>query len=110
MQRAMASAWWGTVRFGEPMVEAVARIAKREIGIDVTRLSQVGYIEYPSHYLRGLDSPVGIVFEVRVFNGEVLVNSESSNVGWFKTVPKNMHKDQDRFLLQKGYLANDKKA
>ena len=55
----------GTVSFGELLFEAVRRIAKRELGIDVIKADSVGYIEYPSHFENGLDSPVGIVFEVK---------------------------------------------
>lgn len=38
----------GTVRFAEPMVVAVKRIAQRELNIIVTDTTVVGYIEYPS--------------------------------------------------------------
>lgn len=51
-----------TVRFGEPLVEAAKRVAVGELGISVQVGSLVGYIEYPSHYENGLDSPVGPVF------------------------------------------------
>ncbi|MEI6477447.1 MAG: NUDIX hydrolase [bacterium] len=100
----------GTVRFGEPMVEAVARIAKRELSIEVTASQNVGYIEYPSHYLHGLDSPVGIVFEVTAFDGELAVNAEASHGGWFTAVPECMHEDQDVFLIERRYLSTSGKG
>jgi ADP-ribose pyrophosphatase YjhB (NUDIX family) len=96
----------GTVRFGEPMTEAVKRIAKRELGIDVKLSKNIGYIEYPSHYLRGLDSPVGIVFEIKDYSGEFVANEESSNASWFKYVPPRMHADQDNFLIKNNYLVS----
>jgi len=95
----------GTVRFGEPMIEAVKRIAERELGIQVLDLKNKGYIEYPSHYENGLDSPVGIVFEVTSFSGSLRVNKEAKDSGWFKSVPKDMHANQDTFLLANGYLS-----
>ena len=55
----------GTVRFGEPLVDAVRRVAADELGISVRAGPLVGYIEYPSHYENGLDSPVGLVFRAR---------------------------------------------
>lgn len=94
----------GTVRFGEPMIEAVKRIAQRELGVKVTKMTNVGYIEYPSHYKNGLDSPVGIVFEVKSFSGQITINSESQNGEWFKQLPEHMHADQDIFLTDAGYL------
>jgi ADP-ribose pyrophosphatase YjhB (NUDIX family) len=94
----------GTVRFGEPMVEAVRRIARRELGIEVNAVENEGYIEYPSHYLNGLDSPVGIVFEIVKYGGSLNTNEESEDHGWFLSLPENMHADQDQFLLDNRYL------
>jgi ADP-ribose pyrophosphatase YjhB (NUDIX family) len=90
----------GTVRFGEPLVEAVKRIAKRELGIVVTETKLLGYIEYPSHYLRDLDSPVGIAFEVIGYEGNMQPNNEASNSGWFAAFPKAMHDEQRDFLAK----------
>lgn len=90
----------GTVFFGEKLVDAVKRVAKRELGIDVTDTKLLGYIEYPSHYENGLDSPVGIAFEAS-YKGEIQPNEEASKIGWFKELPKNMHADQDEFIISK---------
>lgn len=94
----------GTVRFGEPMTDAVKRIAKRELGINVERLENKGYIEYPSHYRNGLDSPVGIVFEVMSYSGNPVINQEAQESGWFNRILDTMHADQDTFLLANKYL------
>jgi ADP-ribose pyrophosphatase YjhB (NUDIX family) len=94
----------GTVRYGESMVDAVKRITKRELGVDVKTLKNVGYIEYPSHYNKGLDSPVGIVFEVLNFDGSLLLNEESQDGKWCGRLPANMHEEQDIFLLNNHYL------
>jgi len=95
----------GTVRFGESLVDAVKRIAERELGIAVESLQNIGYIEYPSHYNKGLDSPIGIVFEVTKYAGAVKANSEAKNGDWFTKLPKPIHADQDNFLIQNGYLS-----
>lgn len=94
----------GTARFGEPLLEAVKRIAQRELGIIVTGAEDKGYVEYPSHYLNGLDSPVGIVFEVTKFEGPLTTNAESKSGAWFTQLPQDMHADQDTFLLTHGYF------
>jgi ADP-ribose pyrophosphatase YjhB (NUDIX family) len=94
----------GTVFFGEPLTDAVKRVALRELGVEVVSLTNKGYIEYPSHYLHGLDSPVGIVFEVTKFNGQLTVNPEASLGGWFERLPQKMHADQDNFLVKNNYL------
>ena len=55
----------GTVRFGERLVDAVRRVAADELGVSVRVGALVGYIEYPSHYENGLDSPVGLAFQAQ---------------------------------------------
>ncbi len=96
----------GTVRYAEPMTDTVKRIAKRELGIDVKKLKNVGYIEYPSHYKNGLDSPVGMVFEVLNFVGSLSLNEESQTGQWFNKLPPKMHEEQDEFLLTNDYLSS----
>ncbi len=88
----------GTVRFGETLVEAVQRIAKRELGVRVTGTKLLGYIEYPSHYTKGLDCPVGIAFSVQSYDGNFEANQEASESGWFDELPENMHEEQKEFL------------
>jgi hypothetical protein len=94
----------GTVQFGEALLAAVRRVAMRELSIDVHQATNRGYIEYPSHYLNGLDSPVGLVFEVTDYSGNLAASAEASDSGWFTKLPHDMHADQDMFLLERGYL------
>ena len=89
----------------KPLLHAVRRIALRELSIDVQHARDCGYIEYPSHYMNGLDSPVGLVFEVTECSGGPAPNAEASCGAWFTSIPKDMHPDQDQFLINKGYLA-----
>ncbi len=94
----------GTVRFAEPLITAVQRIAERELGIRVQQTVSIGIIEYPSHYLHGLDDPVGIVYKIQVFQGNIHSNQEASSSGWFRECPHDMHADQDIFLIEHGFL------
>lgn len=89
----------GTVFFGESLQGAVKRVASRELNIEVGAITQIGVIEYPSHYLNGMDAPVGIVFAVNDYSGIPKENPEASKLEWFTTLPKNIHADQDIFLL-----------
>jgi len=90
----------GTVFFGERLIDAVKRVAKRELGVDVTGTKLLGYIEYPSHYEHGRDSPVGVAFLTEC-EGEAKSNEEAAELGWFKELPDNMHPDQSRFINEK---------
>ena len=83
----------GTVRFGERLIDAVKRVAADELGVSVRVGPLVGYIEYPSHYENGLDSPVGLVFDTKSLEGS------PSPGQWFTVLPENMHHEQKEFLL-----------
>ena len=89
----------GTVLFGEPLVQAVRRVARDEIGVEVEPGELLGYIEYPSHYENGLDSPVGLAFRCQT-GGEAL----AGGCRWFTTPPSGLYAEQREFLLARGLL------
>lgn len=94
----------GTVLFGEPLVEAVKRVALDELGLEVVVGELLGYIEYPSHYENGLDSPVGLAFraEALVANGDAPELPDGSN--WFARLPPGLYDEQRDFLSRRlGY-------
>ncbi len=84
----------GTVRFGEPLVDAVERVALGELGLTVRVGELLGYIEYPSHYDAGLDSPVGIAFRTHADSLETV----PPGCEWFAILPDSMHDEQRAFL------------
>ena len=92
----------GTVRFGESLVDAVRRVAAAETGMEVGAGPLLGYIEYPSHYLAGLDSPVGIAFLCPVDAGRPACDEAAH--GWFRSPPEPMHEEQVEFLVERGLL------
>jgi ADP-ribose pyrophosphatase YjhB (NUDIX family) len=88
----------GTVRFGEPLVAAVKRVAATELGLEISVGPFLGYIEYPSHYLNGLDSPVGLTFVVHIEEDQLM--SAADRHSWFTALPDRMHTEQRDFLLE----------
>lgn len=84
----------GTVLFGEPLVEAVKRVARDELGLTVEVGELLGYIEYPSHYENGLDSPVGLVFRTRPLPDHVA----PPGCEWFTRLPEGLYAEQRQFL------------
>ena len=90
----------GTVRFGEPLVEAVKRVAQDELGVAVSAGEMLGYIEYPSHYNNGLDSPVGLTFRADVVGDLPDERDLRSDCAWFTVLPDNMHDEQKEFLAR----------
>ena len=88
----------GTVRFGEPVRAAVARVADQELGLAVTARELLGYIEYPSHYEHGLDSPVGLAFAAEPVSGPPQAERLRGQCRWFSTLPGEIHDEQREFL------------
>lgn len=90
----------GTVLFAEPVVEAVKRVAQDELGLEVDVGELLGVIEYPSHYLNGLDSPVGLAFAcaiARAAEGRPLPDGGA----WFTTLPTGLYDEQRQFLTRR---------
>ncbi len=86
------------MRFGEPATDAVKRVAQDELGLDVEPRELLGYIEYPSHYNNGLDSPVGLAFRADVAGGQPDAGSLTEGCAWFRSLPAAIHDEQRDFL------------
>jgi ADP-ribose pyrophosphatase YjhB (NUDIX family) len=91
----------GTVRFGEPAADAVRRVAEDELGLEVTPVELLGYIEYPSHYDHGLDSPVGLAFRSEPTGRPPSPDALPDKLRWFRTLPAEMHDEQRDFLISR---------
>ncbi len=86
----------GTVLFGEPLVEAVRRVALDELGLRVEVGELLGYIEYPSHHENGLDSPVGLAFRCRPLEDD---GGLPEGCAWFTHLPDALYAEQREFLV-----------
>jgi ADP-ribose pyrophosphatase YjhB (NUDIX family) len=87
----------GTVLFGERLVEAVKRVAQHELEREVEVGPLLGYIEYPSHYNNGLDSPVGLAFLTEL-HGHAAADDLPDGCEWFRRLPGGLYKEQREFL------------
>lgn len=93
----------GTVRFGEPLTDAVRRVARQELDLEVTADRLLGYIEYPSHLARGLDWPVGMAFRAEPApSAQDREWARPDAAGWFARLPDDMHDEQKEFLRTHG--------
>ena len=92
----------GTVRYGEPLVEAVARVGRSELDAALEAGELLGAIEYPSHLAAGIDWPVGLAFRCTGPEGGV---PEDEHRRWFSTLPGEMHDEQRQFLDDQGLVA-----
>jgi len=93
----------GTVRYGEPLTDAVRRVADEELGLSVEVEGLLGYIEYPSHLRQGIDWPVGITFKAGVLGSPArALASHEGSARWFSVLPEAMHDEQKDFLRAHG--------
>jgi ADP-ribose pyrophosphatase YjhB (NUDIX family) len=89
----------GTVYYGEPLTEAVRRVAKDELCLDVRAERLLGYLEYPSHLAQGIDWPVGIAFGVELTQSSAQrLRTHPETLDWFTRLPEAMHYEQRNFL------------
>lgn len=88
----------GTVLYGEPVVDAVRRVARMELGLEVEVGELLGYIEYPSHVAAGIDSPVGIAFRASPIVTADAAPAMPDNCAWFTELPPGLYAEQREFL------------
>jgi ADP-ribose pyrophosphatase YjhB (NUDIX family) len=91
----------GTVLFAEPVTDAVKRVARHELGLDVEVGELLGYIEYPSHYNNGLDSPVGLAFRATPIGGLPDARELPDGCAWFTRLPAGLYEEQRDFLARR---------
>jgi hypothetical protein len=89
----------GTVLFGEAVAEAVKRVARSELDLSVEVGQLLGYIEYPSHYENGLDSPVGLAFQTHPTAGYG-DQRPPEGCAWFNRLPDGLYEEQREFLAR----------
>jgi len=88
----------GTVLFGERLTATVRRVALQELELEVEVRELLGYIEYPSHFENGLDSPVGLAFRASPVRGLPRADQLPNGCEWFSTLPAGLYDEQREFL------------
>jgi len=91
----------GAVLFKESVEDAVKRVAKRELGIDVNPKTLLGYIEYPGELYEGKEMhSVALAFLVEPLSDKITLNYESDAHSFFGNIPKNVLPSQGKFLSE----------
>ena len=89
----------GTVFYKETIEQAVNRIAKEEINVQVTIKKLLGYMEFPSEEkARGFGWSIGLVVLCEIVEGQLKKNEETSDVKIFSRLPENMIPEHVDFL------------
>lgn len=91
----------GTVYYREPVKEAVKRVAKEELGVDIIIQEFAGYIEYLSEEKeRGFGYTLSLVFVCKLKNSDFDLDNQVAKVDFFPKPPTNTIEEQKAFLLK----------
>jgi ADP-ribose pyrophosphatase YjhB (NUDIX family) len=80
----------GTVAFGEHIPEAAERLAREELGVEITIDRMLGYMEYSSLIADGYQGwPISIVMLASIKSGTPAGSPEGKEVDYFTKAPEN---------------------
>jgi 8-oxo-dGTP diphosphatase len=91
----------GSVSFKERLKKAVEREVKEETGLKVRAVKYLGYYDNPSVYPKNRRA-VDHAFICKIISGRIKPNFESSEVRFFKKLPKNIGFDHRKILRDAG--------
>lgn len=99
----------GRIKFRESIEDAIKRIGKTELGVDLTeeihngKVSMAGTCEFPDEYQKGQPRhSISIVHEVQLQKDVVLTAHDKYS--FVLEIPDPMIPPQQEFLIQKGYI------
>ncbi len=92
----------GTVKYKETIFEALKRIAKEELGIEVEIRKLLGFAEYISEEKeRGWGWPISMIFLCTVKSGTLTGSYQAEEIKAFREIPQNIVPEQKIFLQEK---------
>ncbi len=89
----------GTVLYKETLEQALKRVARAELGVDITSQKFLGYMEFlkvEEH--QGFDHPISLGFLCTPEHTNFTLDAQASEYAFFKELPKNTLKEQKEFL------------
>ncbi len=91
----------GTVLYKEPISDAIQRVAKEELGVQVTVGQQLGYIEYFSEEKeRGFGYTIALMFLVTPLSGAFQMDEDAEEINFFTNLPENMVEEEREFITE----------
>lgn len=98
----------GTVYYKETAKDAVKRVAREELGVDVGVDTFLGYIEYPSEEKeRGFGWSVSLVFLCHIIEGTPSESEQGSKPTFYHSLPKEVVVEQKEFLENILYVSTE---
>lgn len=99
----------GAVLYGETIQQAIQRVARTEIGVEVEIEKLLGYMEFPSERKeRGFGWSISMFFLCRATSENfILNNDDASEIKVFPQLPEKMIEEQRVFLESHGVLVDN---
>lgn len=92
----------GTLYYKERMEDAVKRVAKEELGVEVEIDEFLGFWTIPEWKMNeGFSHAVGLVHKVKMKAGKLRGSNQGAKVKLFKKLPSKMVNEQKEFLARK---------
>lgn len=92
----------GTVYCRETIKDAIGRVAREELSIEVNIVRLAGYAEYPSEEkFRGWGWPIAFQFICKIKSGKPRVNEQARDMHFFKKfkdIPENTIEEHKKIL------------
>jgi len=89
----------GGVLFDESQEQALKRIAKEELNLDINIIKMLGVVEYLNEvYGDFRRHSVGIVYLVKITSKSIELDNGAEHYSFFKNIPENMPSPQKEFL------------
>ena len=89
----------GTVFYKEYIEDAIKRIAREELSVEVTKQRFLDYLEYPSEeQQRGFGWSVGLAFLCTPNSALPELNEEGEKIEVFDYIPENIVEEHKRLL------------
>lgn len=96
----------GRIRLRESLAHAASRIAKDELGQDISPQRTVGSMEFLNDAGElGNFHSVSIVISAVIYSGAWRLND---NIDWFSSIPADTHPEHKRFLISNGWPEGDR--
>lgn len=88
----------GTVSFNESIESAVKRIGKEELGVSVSSLKFLQYLDWFKSK-NSFGRVLSLVFEAKIDKGSIKLDKNASDFGFFKHSPKNIVSEHKKMLF-----------
>ncbi len=91
----------GTVLYKETLEDALQRVAKAELGVDIKVGKFLGFMEFLNvDKLGGYDHPVSLGFLCEPAHTNFTLDAQASEYAFFKEIPENTLTEQKEFLQE----------